>query len=67
MRQQKIGATEVCHEHEQSEDAVARVKHIFEAFPEDLTSEHTGMMAMSVFDDFWYWNLSYCTAVRALV
>ena len=50
LRPQKIGARGVCHE--QSEDAVARVKHIFEAFPEDLTTERTGMMAMSVFDDF---------------
>ena len=52
LRPQKIGTKGVCHENEQSEDAVARVKQIFEAFPEDLTSEHTGMMAMSVFDDF---------------
>ena len=52
LRQQKIGARGVCHEQEQSENAVARVKHIFEAFPEHLTSERTGMMTMSVFDDF---------------
>ena len=34
LRPQKIGARGVCHEHEQSEDAV---NLLFEAFPEDLT------------------------------